>query len=136
MADRLTIDTSEFDRAVTQLDSLPRATLPFIRSAVQFNVTLVKNGWRSDLEGTEFAPRVPLAITYSTKELAGGIEAEVGAEKGTGNQGGVALLLEYGAPAQNLGARGFGLKNLQENVGDLERGVGRAIDDGLRAISW
>lgn len=136
MADGITINTSEFDRAVAQLGQLPRETLPFVRKAVQFNVTLVKNDWRGRLEGNEYAPLVPYSITYSTKELAHGIEAEVGAEKGTGKQGGVALLLEYGAPKRGLSARGYGLASLQDNLGDLEQGVAKAIDDGLRAIDW
>lgn len=136
MADAVTIDTTEFDRAIAQIGKLPSKVLPFVRKAVQFNVTLVKNDWREKLSGNEYAPLVPYSITYSTKELAQGIEAEVGAEKGIGKQGGVALLLEYGAPARGLSARGYGLAALQENVGDLEQGVGKAIDDGLRAIDW
>lgn len=136
MADALTIDTSEFDRAVAQLGDLPRSTLGFVRKAVQFNATLVKNDWRAKLQGNPYAPRVPFSITYDTRELAGGVEAEIGAEKGTGKQGGVALLLEYGAPARGLGARGYGIAALQDNLVDLEQGIGKAIDEGLRAIDW
>jgi hypothetical protein len=132
----LTIDTTELDRAIAQLAELPAETLPFVRKAVQVNVTFVKEAWRSKLQGTAFAPRVPYSITYDTRELNGGVEAEIGATKGTGNQGGVALLLEYGAPSQNLGARGFGLAALQENADDLESGIGKALDDGLRAVGW
>jgi hypothetical protein len=136
VADALSIDLSEFNKAIAQLRDLPRSTVPFVRKAVQFNVTLVKNDWRSKLQGNEYAPRVPYSITYETRELAGAVEAEIGAEKGTGKQGGVALLLEYGAPARGLGARGYGLAALQENLDDLEQGIGRALDDGLRAVGW
>ena len=134
MADAVTIDTSELDRAIAQIGELPKVVLPFVRKAVQFNVNLVKSDWRDKLSGNPYAPRVPYSITYETRELPRAIEAEIGAEKGTGKQGGVALLLEYGAPARGLGARGYGLASLQENVGDLEDGVGKAIDDGLRAV--
>jgi hypothetical protein len=136
MDDRITIDTTEFDRAVAQLGQLPRAVLPFVRSAVQYNVNLVKQDWRARLSGNEYAPLVPYSITYDTTELSQGITAEIGAEKGTGKQGGVALLLEYGAPRRGLSARGYGLKSLQDNLDDLEKGAGKAIDDGLRAVGW
>lgn len=138
MADGISVDLTDLHRAVAKLDALPAATRPFVRKAVQVNVTNVKNDWRDKLQGTPSAPRVPYSITYDTKELAGGIEAEVGATKGTGNQGGVALLLEYGAPnnPSRLAAHGYGLAALQENTEDLEVGVGRAIDDGLRAVDW
>lgn len=138
MADAVTIDVSEFDKAIAQLGQLSAETLPFVRKAVQVNVTHVKNAWREKLQGTPSAPRVPYSITYDTKELADAVEAEIGATKGTGNQGGVALLLEYGAPnnPSRLPAHGYGLAALQENVEDLEVGVGKAIDDGLKAIGW
>lgn len=137
MVDAVTIDTSEFDRAIAQLAQLPDAARPLIRKAVQVNVTKVKDAWRDKLQGTPSAPRVPYSITYDTKELAGGVEAEIGATKGTGNQGGVALLLEYGTPRHkyvNLPAHGYGLAALQENVDDLEFGVGQALDDAVRAV--
>jgi hypothetical protein len=139
VADAITIDVSELDKAIAQLGQLSSETLPFVRKAVQVNVTHVKNAWREKLQGTPSAPRVPYSITYDTKELAGGVEAEIGATKGTGNQGGVALLLEYGTPGHkyvNLPAHGYGLAALQENVEDLENGVGKAVDDGLKAIGW
>jgi hypothetical protein len=136
MPDDVTVDTSELDRAVAQLGEVPRKTLGYVRKAVQVNVMLVKADWREKLAGNEYAPLVPLAITYDTRELAGGIEAEIGAEKGTGKQGGVALLEEYGAPARNLAPRGFGAASLQENLADLEQGVAKALDDGLRAAGW
>lgn len=136
MADSITIDNSEFDKAIAQLGTLPRNTLPFVRKAVQFNVNLIKQDWRGKLSGNPYAPRVPYSITYDTRELAGGVEAEIGAEKGTGKQGGVALLLEYGAPKRGLSPRGYGLAALQDNLDDLEQGIGKALDDGLRAIQW
>lgn len=136
MADGITIDTSDFDRAIAQLAQLPEEARPLIRKAVQVNVTKVKAAWRDKLQGTPSAPRVPYSITYDTKELAGGVEAEIGATKGTGNQGGVALLLEYGAPnnPSHLPAHGYGLAALQENVEDLEFGVGQALDDAVKAV--
>lgn len=137
MADGITIDTSELDKALAKIGQLGPETIPFVRKAVQVNVTNVKNAWRDKLQGTPSAPRVPYSITYDTKELASGVEAEIGATKGTGNQGGIALLLEYGTPGHkyvNLPAHGYGLAALQENVDDLETGVGRALDDGIRAV--
>ncbi|WP_242089250.1 hypothetical protein [Curtobacterium sp. DN_7.5] len=136
MADAVTIDTSEFDRAIAQLARISDEARPLVRKAVQVNVTKVKEAWREKLQGTPSAPRVPYSITYDTKELAGGVEAEIGATKGTGNQGGVALLLEYGAPnnPSGLPAHGYGLASLQENVEDLEYGVGEAIDGAVKAV--
>lgn len=135
MADRedFFIDTHRIDQVAASLGNVPRQTLPKVRSAVQYNANLVKQTWRSSLAGNRFAPRVPYSITYDTKELAGGVTAEIGAEKGTGKQGGVALLLEYGAPRQRLGPRGYGMKAMLDNLEDLQDGIRKAIDDGVAA---
>ncbi|PYY32357.1 hypothetical protein [Curtobacterium sp. MCBD17_030] len=127
------IDTHRLDQIAVALGNVPGATLPKVRSAVQFNATLVKQEWRKSLQGNRFAPRVPYAITYDTHELADAVTAEIGAEKGTGKQGGVALLLEYGAPAKKLAPRGYGMQAVQDNLDDLRHGITRAIADGAAA---
>lgn len=135
MADGFFIDSHRLDDVAVALGALPRATLPKVRSAVQFNANLVKQQWRASLQGNPYAPRVPFSITYDTRELAGGVEAEIGAERGTGKQGGVALLLEYGAPAQKLAPRGYGAMAMLDNIDDLRQGLLKAIDDGLSAVN-
>lgn len=128
------IDTHQLDQVAVALGNVPGATLPKIRSAVQFNSNLVKQDWRKSLAGNRFAPRVPFSITYTTTELPDAITSEIGAEKGTGKQGGVALLLEYGAPAKKLAPRAYGMFAVQDNLDDLDKGIRKAIEDGLAAV--
>jgi hypothetical protein len=131
--DGLFIDTHQLDQIAIALGNVPQATLPKVRSAIQFNANLVKQEWRKSLQGNRFAPVVPYSITYDTQELGDGITAQIGAEKDTGKQGGVALLLEYGAPAKKLAPRGYGAKAVLDNLGDLRQGIGKAIEDGAAA---
>jgi hypothetical protein len=131
--DELFIDAHQLNQVAVALGNVPAATLPKVRSAVQFNANLVKQEWRNSLRGNRYAPRVPLSITYDTHELADAVTAEIGAEKGTGKQGGVALLLEYGAPAQKLGPRGYGATAVLDNLDDLRQGMAKAIEDGIAA---
>lgn len=132
MADDVTIDTSELDRLVVDLTNAPVSIARQVRSALQVNAQHVKESWREKLAGNAYAPRVPFSITYDTKISDDGIEVEIGAQKGTGRQGGVALLLEYGAPRRGLAPRGYGLAALQENLEDLERGISRALGSALQ----
>lgn len=134
--DEFTIDTSEFDRAIADLSRAPVVLLPKVRSAVQVFDGNVKDSWRDKLFGNEYAPRVPYSITYDTKVLARSVESEIGAEKGTGKQGGVALLLEYGAPRRGLSARGYGAASLAENLPDFEKGIGIALADSMKEVGW
>jgi hypothetical protein len=136
------IDSHQLNRVAVALGNVPGATLPKVRSAVQFNANLVKQAWRDKLRGNEFAPRVPYSITYETHELPDAVTAEIGPirgpviehRKGTGGtQGGVALLLEYGAPAKKLAPRGYGAKAVLDNLGDLRHGITKAIADGVAA---
>ena len=133
--DEFFIDTHLLDQVAVALGNVPGATLPKVRSAVQFNSNLVKQDWRKALAGNRYAPRVPFSITYSTIELPDAITSEIGAEKGTGKQGGVALLLEYGAPRKKLAPRGYGMHSVQDNLDDLEKGLRKAIEDGLAAVN-
>lgn len=133
MADEFTIDTSEFDRAIVELGRMPPAVMRRADQAGRANAQTVRDAWRDKVSGNEYAPRAPYSITYD--RISGGSESfeyEIGPEKYIGRQGGVVLLLEYGAPRKNLGARGYGLAALIENVDDLERGVQQALVDGAR----
>lgn len=141
MPDDFRIDTSDLTRAVVQLRQIPTVALPLIRSAVQVNLQHVKESWRGKLEGDEFAPRTPYSISYDTEVSGNEVRGEVGANKGTGQQGGVALLKEYGATnkfsgATSLGARGYGLASLQENLEDLEGGVAKALAQAASVNGW
>jgi hypothetical protein len=78
-------------------------------------------------------PRRPVLLVPSA--AGSDIEFEIGARKGIGKQGGVVLLLEYGAPRKALGARGFGVAALQENVDDLEQGIAKALDTAARRVN-
>jgi len=136
VSDDFRIDLSEFDKAIVQMRRIPATAKPLVRSAVQFNLQLVKAAWRSKLEGDPMAPRSPYSISYDTTVSGNEIRGEVGANKGTGQQGGVVLLKEYGAPRRSLGARGYGLASLQENIDDLENGIAKALVQAASVNGW
>jgi hypothetical protein len=136
VSDDFTIDTSEFDKAIVQMRRIPDVAKPLVRAAVQFNLQEIKASWRSKLEGDPMAPRAPYSISYDTTLSGNEVRGEVGANKGTGQQGGVVLLKEYGAPQRSLGARGYGLAALQENLDDLEQGIGKALAQAATVAGW
>jgi hypothetical protein len=132
VADAFTVDTSEIDRLVADLRDYPDVAAKEVDQALEVNARNIKDSWKGKIEGNEHAPLAPLSIDYERTAVAtfagSGVEYEIGARKGIGKQGGVVLLLEYGAPKKRLGARGFGLASLSENVADLESGMGKALD--------
>lgn len=133
------VDTSDLQRLSVDLGNYAAAAGREIAQAVEFNARLVKDAWRGKVSGNEYAPRAPFSIDYERKGLASAvgsnIDFEIGARKGVGKQGGVVLLLEYGAPKKALGARGFGAAALQENVDDLEQGIAKALDTAARRVN-
>lgn len=138
MADGFSLDMSDFERLEADLRDAPREAAGDVVTALAVNAGKVKASWREKLQGNEYAPRVPFSIDYeqigTLTALASGVEFEIGARKGSGKQGGVALLLEFGAPARGLTPRGFGAASLAENEGDLVEGVTKAIDSALRKV--
>jgi hypothetical protein len=133
------VDTTELARLAVDLGNYAAAAGPEIVQALEFNSRLVKDAWRGKVQGNDYAPLAPFSIDYERKGFASAagsdIEFEIGARKGIGKQGGVVLLLEYGAPRKALGARGFGVAALQENVDDLEQGIAKALDTAARRVN-
>jgi len=139
VTDQVYVDTSELDRyAVHALGEYAKAAAADIDKTLEFNANLIKKSWRDKVSGNEYAPRAPFSIDYERKGFASfagsEVEYEVGARKGVEKQGGVVLLLEYGAPKKGLSARGFGIAAMQENLDDLEQGVAKALDTAARKV--
>jgi hypothetical protein len=126
------VDASELDRLSVDLGQYGEEVAKDVDKALEFNARNIKDAWRDKVQGNEYAPRAPFSIDYERTGVAtfagSSVEYEIGARKGTGKQGGVVLLLEFGAPAKNLGARGSGLAAMSENVADLEKGIAKALD--------
>ena len=136
MASAITVDMSEVDRLVVDLRDFPDVAAKEVDQALEVNARNIKDSWRGKVEGNEHAPLAPYSIDYERTAVAtfagSSVDYEIGARKGIGKQGGVVLLLEFGAPKKRLGARGFGLAALSENVEDLERGITLALGSAGR----
>ena len=126
------VDTSELGRLAVDLNTYGEEVAKDVDTALEVNARNIKDDWRDKVSGSDSAPRAPFSIDYERTTVATfagwSVEYEIGARKGIGKQGGVVLLFEIGAPAKNLGARGFGLASLLENIADLETGITKALD--------
>ena len=133
MADGVRVDTSELDHLVADFGKHMAATPVNVAKAVEVTARHVKDDWREPVTGSESLPGGASAITYEIKGAASAllgasaISAEIGPE--LRGQGPLVGMLEYGTP--NTGPRGYGLEALRKNVDDFERGIARAVEDGL-----
>lgn len=127
-------DFSEIKALAADLGDVPKKTGPLIRKAVEVTSRYVRDDWRKNVSGLIHAPAFPSSITYDLKGFSGFgatvIESEIGPDKGRA-QGALGNLLEYGSV--NNAPRGDGAGALQKNTADFEKGIGIAIDDGLKA---
>ncbi|WP_432050310.1 hypothetical protein [Verrucosispora sp. NA02020] len=86
----------ELDRWVRTLDSAAEDAIPEARKVVQRGALQIKNDWRQRWSGYKHAPRLPYAVTYDSKETAGGASAEIGPDKNK-PQGALGNLFELGS---------------------------------------
>lgn len=135
MADGMSFDFSEMDRLAASFDHIPSETARGLRSAIEGTAHKVRDGWRAKLAGSPHFPALPYAITYDIKVLAGArfdtnLQADIGPDKRRA-QGALGNISEYGTP--KTPGRGYGLAALEEQIPDFQRGIDRAIEDGLQA---
>ncbi|TBL44244.1 hypothetical protein EYA84_02030 [Verrucosispora sp. SN26_14.1] len=85
----------ELDRWVRTLDSAAEDAIPEARKVVQKGALNIKKDAQQRISGLKHAPAYPYAITYDSKETAGGAEAEIGLDKNR-RQGALGNILELG----------------------------------------
>jgi len=133
MADGVHIDTSELDTLVADFGKVMKATPENVAKAVAVSARKVKNDWQEPVKGSESLPGGASTITYDMVGASNAIlnrsaiSAEIGPE--LRGQGPLVGMLEYGTP--NTGPRGYGLEALRKNADDFERGIAKAVEDGL-----
>jgi hypothetical protein len=122
------------------LGEIPKATAPFVRKAVEISARNIKDLIKNEYTGARNIPGAPRAISYdikgSTGARLGGIEAEIGPEKGR-YQGTLVGMVDVGTADENGTPRTPGRKRipkaLQNEAPGFTRGIEQAIEDGLKA---
>jgi hypothetical protein len=123
-------DYSELNKLAADIGEVPDNSGPFLRSAIQFTATSVKKAWQEPLKGSSTLPGLPRAISYDIESNGKVLEAEIGFDKG--GQGSLGGVSEFGTPT--VAGRGFGLKALEANQADFEKGIEIAISDAMRKV--
>lgn len=83
-------DTRELRALAVDLGKAPATVFPKIRAVVQRTMVDTKKDLQAEADGVEHAPGLPATISYETREMAGGIAAEIGPR--TGGAGSLAFL--------------------------------------------
>jgi len=88
-------DVHEVVQLAVELDVAAVAVLPAVREVIQKGALNIKKDAQARVSGLRHVPGAPRAITYDTTLSAGGVEAEIGYDKG--GVGSLGNLLEYGS---------------------------------------
>lgn len=118
---------------VRDLGEVPKETAPFVRKAVEVSARNIKDQIKDEYSGARSLPGASRSISYdlhgSTGARLGGISAEIGPE--LGGQGSIVGVVDNGTI--NTPGRKRIPKALADEVEGFDRGIQRAIDDGLKA---
>lgn len=119
------------------LGEIPKATAPFVRKAIEVTARHVKDDWKKNATGASHLFPAPPSVTYDMKGgegIRGGtVEAEIGPEKGR-KQSRFLGIVENGAPTTP--AKKYGQRALASNADDFDKGLDKAIADGLKAAGF
>lgn len=133
MADSFKVDSSELDQLAADLGQVSHNAGPNVRKAITVTSLKVKTDWQAPLKGSKTLPGLPYAITFDITTFQGFgasvIKAEIGFDKDR-NQGPLGNISEYGAPT--ITGRGYGLKALQTNESDFQKGLEIALEQAER----
>jgi hypothetical protein len=89
-------DTSEVDVGLAgELGKIAGDAVKPLREVVQTSARRIRDGMRSDARGHAHSPYFPSSITYETKFALGGVESEIGPDKGL-PQGALGNILYFG----------------------------------------
>jgi hypothetical protein len=134
VSDGISVDTSALDKLAADLGQVPDGAGKRIRQAVEVGARNVKDSWRDKMRDAAYLPHASQSISYdmhgTTGSRLGAITAEIGPE--LGGQGSLVGGVEMGT-LSGVSPRGYGLKALQDEQPDFERGLDLAIDDALKA---
>jgi len=121
-------DTSELDALAIELGDVPADAAVRVRDVFREAAANLKDKWRSNARATAGAHGrlYPNSITYSTRILSGGLEAEVGPESSR-PQGGMGPGFEFGSV--NQPAHLDGQRAADDVIPRLERRILLAAED-------
>lgn len=88
-------DMSEVNRLAADLGKIAGKSVPPLIAAVEKSAASIEQAMRSDAGGHAHAPYFPSSITHDVKVRVGGIEAEIGPDKGL-RQGALGNILYFG----------------------------------------
>lgn len=88
-------DTSEVLALSADLGKIAGKAVPLLITAVEKSATAIQKNMRSDAQGHAHSPHFPNSITHDVKVRVGGIEAEIGPDKGL-TQGALGNILYFG----------------------------------------
>jgi len=133
VAGAFNFDFDAIDQLVADIDQAADGTGENLRKAIEVTSINIKQAWQEPLRGSATLPVLPLAVTYDIDVavfgLGSAIRSSIGFDKSRG-QGALGNISEYGTPA--IPGRGFGIRALEANQADFQRGIERAVDDALR----
>lgn len=137
---------SDLTRLAADLSAAPREAWPFVAKALEVTARNIKDDWNENLGGSRNPGsafrHIGRSVDYDVHVLGAsaavsallgsggtGIEAEVGPNLARA-QGSFAGWFEEGQA--NIPALHPGEKAMRDNEADFERGLVRAVEDGLR----
>lgn len=125
----MTFDTSEVLALGADLGHIAGRSIPPLLAAVEKSASAVEKGMRSEASGHAHSPHFPNSITHDVKAHFGGIEAEIGPDKGL-SQGALGNILYFGTskngPVLNInGPLDTEAPNFQKAVEDA---AGKLLD--------
>ena len=123
-------DVSEVLELAGDLGRIAGKSVPPLLAAVEKSASAVEKGMRSEASGHAHSPHFPNSITHDVKAHFGGIEAEIGPDKGL-TQGALGNILYFGTskngPILNInGPLDAEAPNFQKAV---ESAAGKLLDD-------
>lgn len=146
-------DFSELMELAQDLDGGGEALSGYVRKAVQVTSGKVKKDAQASVRGRKGFGHAASAITYDTKESAGGVESEIGYDKAR-PAGRIGNLVEFGAPGAKAhmlrGGRNVPVPGspsrplapshdlgnaLLANEGDFVDGLSKAVADSLKDVN-
>lgn len=119
-------DFSELYELAADLTSAPAKANRFVKKAIQFTATEVKNDWRQGAERSGLSGYAA-SVDYDMKYPGGAIEAEVGPNMAK-NQGALGLVEEGGSGVRSA-PQHAGRDALEANEADFLRGLEIAVFD-------
>jgi len=133
MADGVSVDLSEINRLVADLDNVMKVVPEKIAEHVADTAKKIQADWQEPLKGSATVPGGAASITWdihgvaSALQMRSAISAEIGPV--LRGQGAVVGMLEYGTP--NTGPRGYGAAALQKNEAGFIEGIEKIAGDIL-----